>query len=228
MLDAEATGSMLASLFPPHAATAERLQPGELAQLYPQEAQQVRKAIAKRVGEFAAGRICARQALQQLGVEEFPLLMGADRRPQWPPGIVGSITHTHGYYAAAAARREALRAIGVDAERVGRVGRHLWPKICTAAELTWLQGLPEPEQARAGALIFSAKEAFYKCQHELTQAWVGFHDVALEPIAGAVRSGHFAVHPMKSLELEQLLPPPWTGLWCLGGDLVVSGMTFAA
>jgi len=209
-------------------AAAFRLQPGDAPLLYPEEAQHLGKAIAKRVGEFAAGRICARQVLEQLGINGFPLLVREDRRPQWPDGIVGSITHTHGFYAAVAARRNDYRAIGVDAELIGRVGRHLWPKICTAAETAWLESLSEPEQARTGALIFSAKEAFYKCQYGLTESWVGFQDVTLDPQASDLESGRFAVRPLVALKLEQILPPPWSGFCRFGENLVISGMAFKA
>lgn len=217
----------LASLFPAGVAAAEMRQPGDPALLYPGEAAHIAKAIAKRAGEFAAGRLCARLALERIGVRDFPLLMEEDRRPRWPDGVVGSITHTHGYYAAVVTRRETLRAIGVDAEVVGRVGRHLWPKICTGRESAWLEAQPEGEQARLGALVFSAKEAFYKCQYELTRAWVGFHDVELDFPACDLAAGLFLVRPLVALELERLRAPPWHGRCVFEPDLVLSGVHFA-
>src|SRR5579872_5183397 len=156
---------VLASLFPPGVAAFELREPGDPALLHPAERQHLAKAAARRVGDFAAGRLCARQVLAELGVQDFALLMGEDGRPLWPPDVVGSITHTRGYYAAVGARRSSLRGIGVDAEVVGRVGPHLWPKVCTPAERGWLEELPEHLQARFSALVFSAKEAFYKCQY---------------------------------------------------------------
>jgi len=165
---------LLAALFPAEVRTAEQRQPGDPALLYPEEAAYLRQAIAKRVGEFAAGRLCAREALAQLGIAGFPLLVGADRRPQWPENVVGSITHTQGFGAAVAAPRARIRAIGVDAEVVGRVKPALWQKICAPQEIDWLGRLSGPEQERLGALVFSAKEAFYKCQYGLTESWVGF------------------------------------------------------
>jgi len=219
---------LLASLFPPAVATAETRQPGDPALLYAEEAAHLRKAIAKRVGEFAAGRLCARQALQRFGVHGFPLQVGADRRPLWPAGFVGSITHTHGFYGAVVARDTELRAIGVDAELVGRVGRHLWPAICSTAEIAWLERLDEAGQAQLGALIFSAKEAFYKCQYGLTRAWVGFHDVELDADATDLRAGRFTVRPLVPLELERRLAQPWSGSCRLEPDLVLSGMSAPA
>lgn len=222
------TAHLLDTLFPAGVATASRTEPGDAALLYPEEARHLGKAIAKRAGEFAAGRLCARRVLEQLGVTGFPLPVREDRRPQWPDGIVGSITHTHGYYAAVAARSNQYHAIGVDAERVGRVGRNLWSKICTAGELIWLNRLSEAEQVRAGALIFSGKEAFYKCQYGLTESWVGFQDVALEPLDAGLQPGRFAVRPLVPLKLEKILPPPWSGRCRFGDDLVISGMVFGA
>jgi 4'-phosphopantetheinyl transferase EntD len=215
---------LLAALFPPGVAAVETRQPGDPALLHPAEAAHLRKAVAKRVGEFAAGRLCARQALERFGVHGFALRVGEDRRPLWPEGFVGSITHTHGFYGAVVARATELRAIGVDAEVIGRVDRHLWPKICTDGETAWLERLDPAGQAQLSALIFSAKEAFYKCQYGLTQAWVGFHDVELDPQATDLRAGRFAVRPLVPLELERQLPQPWSGSCRIEPELVLSGM----
>lgn len=222
------SGPLLAALFPAEVAAAETRQPGDPALLYPEEAEHVAKAIAKRAGEFAAGRLCARRVLQQLGVRDFPLRMGEDRRALWPEGVVGSITHTHGFYGVVAARTAQVRAIGIDAEIIGRVGRHLWPRICTPSETAWLEAQDEATQARLGALVFSAKEAFYKCQYELTRAWVGFHDVELDFAGCDPVSGHFSIRPTVTLELERLLPPPWIGSCRFEPDLVLSGMHILA
>ncbi len=219
---------LLSTLFPPAVAAAETRQPGDPALLYPAEAAHLRKAVAKRVGEFAAGRLCARQALARFGVQDFPLRVGEDRRPLWPEGFVGSITHTHGFYGAVVARAAELRSIGVDAELVGRVGRHLWPKICSPGEIAWLERLDEIGQAQLGALIFSAKEAFYKCQYGLTGAWVGFEDAELDPDATDLRAGVFTVRPLVPLQLERQLPQPWSGRCRLEPDLVLSGMSVPA
>lgn len=219
---------LLASLFPATVRNAEQHEPGDAALLHAEEAAHLHKAIAKRVGEFAAGRLCAREALAQLGIAGFPLLVGADRRPLWPEGVVGSITHTHGYGAAVAAPARQIRAIGVDAEVIGRVKPALWPKVCTPQEIAWLERLPQREQEQLAALVFSAKEAFYKCQYGLTQGWVGFQDVALDLAACDPRDGQFAVLPLQPLALARQLPPPWRGSFRFEADLVVSGMAFAA
>ncbi len=119
----------------------------------------------------------------EFGVTGFPLSVGQDRQPLWPDGLIGSITHTAGYCAAAVARRRDVIALGIDIETVGDVTRDLWPTICGASEAAWLASLPAAHRTSAITLIFSAKEAFYKCQYPLTREWLNFHDLIVEPAA---------------------------------------------
>src|SRR4029077_2872870 len=133
----------------------------------------------------------ARRALAELGHGGVALRRGADPRPIWPDGIVGSITHSSGYCAAAAAPSHIFRAIGLDAERVG-VERSLWPQICLPAEIDWLESLPEKLRTTAATLIFSAKEAFYKCLCGVGGGWLEFHDVAVR-IEGPELAGNGTV-----------------------------------
>jgi 4'-phosphopantetheinyl transferase EntD len=112
----------------------------------------------KRRRDFALGRACARAALAGLGYAEAVIAKGEDGAPLWPPGITGSITHTQGY--AAALVGENFAGIGIDAERVGGVGRDLWPRLFSAAEQESLRSHPDP--LLAATLLFSAKEASYK------------------------------------------------------------------
>ena len=144
-----------------------------------QEAHCVAQAQPKRREEFAGGRDCARRALRGLGIEEAPLLVNADRTPRWPDGIVGSITHTDGYCAAAVGRRSQFRGIGIDAENLGAVEPQLWQDICAAEELAWLMTRPEEQRPTLATLMFSAKEAFYKCQYAVTGRRPAFNEVTI-------------------------------------------------
>lgn len=152
--------------------------PAEL--LHPKEAEFVSKAVEKRRLEFAGGRLCARHALAELGVHDFPLCVGENRFPRWPESLVGSISHTGGYCAALAARRSRYQGIGVDVERRDRLERKLESHICTAAERHWLDSLPAAQRRDMATVIFSAKEAFYKCQYCVTLSWLGFQDASVE------------------------------------------------
>ena len=145
--------------------------------LFPSEREYVARSVESRVREFAAGRLCARAGLAELGFKPTPLLPGLDRAPLWPSGIVGSITHTDGYCVAVVGLDTKFAAIGVDAERIGYVSSSLWHLTMRAEELRRLQFLEEPARRQMATVIFSAKEAFYKCQHALTHRWLEFEDL---------------------------------------------------
>ncbi|MFW5875177.1 MAG: 4'-phosphopantetheinyl transferase family protein [Myxococcota bacterium] len=150
--------------------------------LFAEEAASVRRAVDLRRREFAAGRRASRRALRLLGFAPRPIVARADRLPQWPPGCVGSITHTDRWCAAAVAPSRSHRSLGLDAEPARGLDAALWSAVLTAEEGQMLRGRP-PVWAR---LLFSAKEAAYKCQYPLTGRMLGFHDleVRLPPTAG--------------------------------------------
>jgi 4'-phosphopantetheinyl transferase EntD len=191
--------TLVESLCPAGVAAAELRGPGNLALLDPREAQSISRAVAKRAHEFAAGRHCAHLALERLGVPPAPLCAAPDRRPLWPAGVVGSITHTHGFCAAAAARTDLLVALGIDTEIADAVSAELKPSICTPGELAWLDTLPLAEQGSAATLIFCAKEAFYKCQYPGTLEWLGFKDVEVHPEGWGGSTGRFALAAQRPL-----------------------------
>ncbi|MEO8062870.1 MAG: 4'-phosphopantetheinyl transferase superfamily protein [Pseudomonadota bacterium] len=147
--------------------------------LLSEERAAIASCVPKRAAEFATGRWCARQAMARLGIRGFPLLPNADRAPVWPPNIVGSITHTEGYCAAAVGRRDRFVGIGIDAEMRDRVALEVWSLLFTAAEIDWLEQLPTHLRATMATVLFSAKESFYKAQYSLTGAWLEFRAVTI-------------------------------------------------
>jgi 4'-phosphopantetheinyl transferase EntD len=70
--------------------------------------------------DFAAGRHCACRAIVASALADDPgTLPSRDGgSPAWPPGIVGPITHTRGYAAAAVASTTDALCIGIDSEIV--------------------------------------------------------------------------------------------------------------
>jgi 4'-phosphopantetheinyl transferase EntD len=219
----------LRRLFPAGACAVELVGSGDASGLHPAEAEHVRGAVPKRRAEFAAGRWCARHALAELGIVDFTLLPNADRSPRWPPGVVGSITHTDGYCAAVVADARRFRAIGVDAEIVGRVTGETWPQLFTEPEDAQLAAAPPAERARVATIMFSAKEAFYKCQYVLTEAWVGFHDVWIDlaPIDADANAGTFTVRSAGHLPMLDAIVP-LDGRFAVDGALVLTGMAIVA
>jgi 4'-phosphopantetheinyl transferase EntD len=220
--------TLLERLFGDGVITAELRGGGDPGLLYPAEAAALPRAAAKRLRDYAGGRLCARYALAKLGICDFTLVPAHDRRPLWPPSIVGSITHTEGFCGAVAASHRDYRALGIDAEDAERVSENLWPRICTEAELDWLQQLPPPLGVRYAALIFSAKEAFYKCQYVLTEQWLGFQDASLDLTSSPLDSGEFVLQPCRGIALTALQRPPWRGRFTFTDGLVLSAMAFPA
>lgn len=168
------------ALLPAGIATAELTGVGDPESLLDGERQLVGHAAPVRRREFAAGRLCARYAAKQFGIVDCAIGARDDRRPRWPHALTGSITHTDGFSAAAVGERSRFRAIGIDAERIGCVSRDMWGQLLLPAEADWLESKPAPVQASLATLLFSAKEAFYKCQYEVTQQWLEFRDVTLD------------------------------------------------
>jgi 4'-phosphopantetheinyl transferase EntD len=193
--------AQLAALFPPGVIAAELGIPAPRTLLTAAEAQFIAHCADKRIGDFAAGRACAHRALSELGICEFSLLAGKHREPLWPASVIGSITHTYGYAAAAIARQGDLRSVGLDCEVIESVDEELWSRICLPAEIERLAQLPPAERGRQAALIFAAKEAFYKCQFPLTREWVGFEDVLIEPLDWPAGCGSLRIVPQKKLPL---------------------------
>jgi 4'-phosphopantetheinyl transferase EntD len=214
----------LAALFP-SGAVAAQLQgstpPGHLSQ---DEIHAVSHCSENRIRDFYAGRSCARRALKELGIEGFSLLPARDRQPLWPAGITGSITHTDGYSAAVVIRQGSVRSVGVDSEAVGAVHDGLWPRICTPAELESLRGFASAGRSERAALIFAAKEAFYKSQFPLTSEWVGFADVAIELERQPDGGGVFVVAPQRPLLLQRRGEQQLTGRFRSHGEFVTAGI----
>jgi 4'-phosphopantetheinyl transferase EntD len=219
--------SCLCELFPPGALTAELRGAGDPGALYPEEARHVQKAVRTRTEEFAAGRLCARLLLREFGIHNFAIEVGAHRQPLWPEDLVGSITHTTGFCAAVAAPKKCLRSVGIDSELTRSVQPHLWRGICTPPEISWLSSLPETEQLAAATLIFSAKEAFYKCQFALTQQRLGFHDVSVELPEWGGKRGAFWVSMNRGIELALDAASPLQGQYLFHEQFVTSAMALA-
>jgi 4'-phosphopantetheinyl transferase EntD len=217
----------LAGLFLPGVAAAVLREPGDLELLMPQEARHLGRAVQKRAREFAAGRLCARRAMAEFGIVDFPLEVAEDRQPKWPDSMVGSITHTAGFCAAVAAPRRLAAALGLDSEVVGDVKPDILSHICVAEEIVWLESIPESERAAASALLFSAKESFYKFQYPAVGERLGFLDVSVTVLEWASPRGMFEINATRGMAMAALAPPPLTGRYLFHEEFVTTGMSLA-
>jgi 4'-phosphopantetheinyl transferase EntD len=142
---------------------------GPLA-LRPEEEMFVCDAGELRRSEFARGRSCAHRALVLLGHDAEAIGTGGTGEPLWPPAVVGSITHTQSFAAAAVALEHDLAGLGVDAEPHEPLSARVLAAVARPAERTEIferhARAPEREWAR---ILFSAKEAAFKASAKLSR-----------------------------------------------------------
>jgi len=132
-------------------------------------------AVPKRRSEFLAGRMCAALALRAAGQPTDVESNG--RVPVWPPGVVGSISHSDSRAIAVVSQTHS--AIGVDCETImtDALAQKLQAEIVTAAEIQ----LHPPAMSFASFLtvVFSGKEAVYKALSRQLETIPAFLDVTL-------------------------------------------------
>lgn len=165
--------------------------------------------------------------MARLGFAPAAIATATDRSPVWPVGLTGSITHTDGWCAAAVARSQDYRAIGIDTEVVGAPIDELWEIICTKSELAWVMTLPLAQQRAAVTLLFSVKEAFYKCQYPLTYEWLEFHDLSVA-IGQLAAGGEFTVCGNRPLRIDAHWHAPKTGRFVFHDVWVSAAVSLAA
>jgi enterobactin synthetase component D len=136
------------------------------------------RGAAKRQCEYLAGRLCAREALQQLTGDRSVPEVGEDGAPQWPTGVVGSITHGGGRALALVGLAKHYAGLGLDIEK--------WLPTARAERLHG-EILTAPERQRAANLdlawlttvTFSLKESLFKALYPLVRRRFYFQDAEL-------------------------------------------------
>lgn len=172
---------LVGDIVPPSVAVSETCDDLPDVSLFPEEAAVIARAVEKRRREFTTSRGCARAALAKLGVPPAPILPGLRGAPQWPAGIVGSITHCAGYRASAVAPARDVATIGIDAEPHEPLPPDVREAVAFGGELDMLDALA----ARSpdifwDRILFCAKEAVYKAWFPLTHRWLGFEEACID------------------------------------------------
>jgi 4'-phosphopantetheinyl transferase EntD len=140
----------------------------------PEERALIARSVDTRRSEFVTARHCARMALERLGIPPAPILKGEKGEPQWPDGVVGSLTHTRGFRGAVVGRSAVVRSVGVDAEPHDVLPDGVLNAISLPAERHEIGALPAG--LHWDRILFCAKEATYKAWFPLTSRWLGFED----------------------------------------------------
>jgi len=162
----------LLSLLPPEVAVCHATGTAPDGALLPRETESTAGMVEQRRTEFALGRYCAHETLAQLGIHRAPVLKGDNREPVWPAGVVGSITHSSGHAIAAVARNTRLSGLGIDFEGSAELTPAEAELICLPAENT-------PHDGARAKLLFSAKEAVYKCLYPTVGAYIDFLEMEI-------------------------------------------------
>ena len=145
-------------------------------------------ARQKRITEFATGRRCAETLLKRLGNSE-QVWVNPDRSPAWPAGFVGSISHSNSWTWATVGRNTDVRSIGIDTEKVvsGETREEISQDIASKPEWNIADQIGLSAE-QTFTLVFSAKEAFYKCCYPLTKQYFGFEHAFVESFSpGSLR-----------------------------------------
>ncbi len=144
-----------------------------------EEERVVAHAIPARRREFATGRRLAHELLAELGHASAPLLPGKRRAPDWPAGVVGSISHARGIAAVALAPRPQFTAIGLDVEGAEALSPELIGAVLTAGERERYARL-DGALGDWAKLDFCAKECVYKAWSPALAAVPEFTDVEID------------------------------------------------
>lgn len=179
--------TILDTLFAPGAATALSLSSADCRPLAVEETEISRTWDARRIVEFQQGRSCARYALARLGMTpDIAILVGRNREPLWPAGVVGSISHADNLAAAVVARDADFLALGLDLEPAQPLDHELIERVCRSEEIDRLPRDPL-EARRQAKLYFSAKEAAYKALWPSLRRFLDFSDLGIRLDADARR-----------------------------------------
>jgi 4'-phosphopantetheinyl transferase EntD len=168
------------AILPGSAAIAFAETTGWRGSLYPEEAAYIRNSIPERQVEFAAGRTCARRLLSQFGITPRAIPTGRWREPIWPALMSASLTHQDNHCIAVGGWQKDLSLIGIDLATVQPLDAASAELVCTSKEMAAMkcQKVRRSPIDRS-KLIFSIKEAVYKCLFPLTKKVFDFVDVAV-------------------------------------------------
>ena len=217
---------MIETILPAGVACAEAFSDLEDVVLFPVEEESVNRAVDKRRREFRTARGCARQAMAGLGLPPAAIPRGDRGAPQWPPGVVGSITHCAGYRGAAVAHTRDLLTIGLVAEPDDLLPEGVLDRVSLPDERARLRELAATAPGISwDRLLFCAKEATYKAWFPLAKSWLGFEDADITINAAG---GTFQVRLL--VEGPVIAGSPlagFTGRWLAGDGLILTAIAMA-
>ncbi|MFJ9396212.1 4'-phosphopantetheinyl transferase [Streptomyces californicus] len=200
--------------------------------LFPEEEALMARSVAKRRNDFATARACARRAMAGLGLPPVAVLHGHRGKPLWPEGIVGSLTHCHGYRAAALAREQDVLSLGIDAEPHAPLPEGVRELVTLPAERERIG--PQAEEG-SGALhwdrvLFSAKESVFKTWYPVTGVELDFVEADLtmhqecDPGGGGTPGAACGTFTARLLLTDPALPTTLRGRWRIEDGVIATAV----
>lgn len=214
---------MLGDVMPSCVVTEEAFGDVPDVRLFPQEEAVIAKAVGKRRNEFTTARACARVALGKLGFPPVPIVPGPRGAPQWPDGVVGSITHCAGYRACAVARADDIVTIGLDAEPHDKLPDGVLGVIALESEQERLASLAAAVPGVSwDRILFCAKETVYKAWFPLAGRWLGFEqaDIDIEAANRTFTARLLVDGPM----VNGAMLTGFEGRWLVSDGLIVTAI----
>lgn len=124
-----------------------------------------------RIREFLAGREAAQQAIITLSglPKECEIGRCGAGAPVWPSDYVGSISHKLGIAGAIVGFSSEYGGLGLDIELAEKLSRNVWSTFAVSDELE-VDGVSSRHIDEVANILFSMKEALYKCIQPLLKA----------------------------------------------------------
>ncbi|WP_038344076.1 4'-phosphopantetheinyl transferase family protein [Acinetobacter sp. A47] len=182
-------------------------------------------ASAKRLNEFFAGRILAQGIMQQHFACPIHLTSMQSKLPQWPKGLIGSISHSNEQVIVAISSRSEY--LGIDIERIveSRFAEESAALILTPSEQRlWQAEIWQYLNFREYlTVIFSLKESLYKAVYPVARNYIDFLEATMVEIN--------MQHQKAVLKFDQTirqrygLKPEYAGHWQFNHDNVITFIT---
>lgn len=138
----------------------------------------IQRAVYKRQLEYLLGRWCAALLLIELGCgEDKSWITSVGRRPVWPKGFIGSISHSRDAVAVIVQRQSPnSESVGVDVEsiRLGNESQAALMRCFSDREAGLLSSLEF-----GFPLGFSVKESLFKCLNPIVNLFFDFLDAEI-------------------------------------------------
>lgn len=143
----------------------------------------ISNSVNERRQEFSTGRYFAKHALSLLGFSSSDPLGLDGRRPVWPKGVTGSISHSDTLAFVIVSNHPWLKGLGVDIEPATAPPPAINRLVFTRTELDRISD----ENRLFATRLFSAKEAVFKAVNPIAKKMIEFQDVELEFDGAAYR-----------------------------------------